>query len=207
MPIELPPLLEEDVDPDPIVQFGRWYQDAEAHGVLQPEAMIVATATPDGRPSARAVLLRGFDERGFRFFTNLRSRKGRELDANPHAAVLFHWPEVQRQVRATGSVERVSEEESDTYWHNRPRASRVSAWASAQSEPIGSREELEARAARIEERFAAADGDVPRPSFWGGYRLVPADVEFWQHRENRFHDRLRYTRARDNTWTIDRLQP
>ena len=142
----MPPLREEDVDPDPIRQFQRWYDDAEARGVLAPDAMIVASATPDGRPSARAVLLRGLDERGFAFFTNFESRKGRELDANPHAAVLFHWPEVHRQVRATGSIERVSQAESEAYWNNRPRASRISAWASAQSEPIGSRDELEARA-------------------------------------------------------------
>ncbi|MEX1006905.1 MAG: pyridoxamine 5'-phosphate oxidase [Acidimicrobiia bacterium] len=201
------PLREDAVDPDPIVQFGRWYADAEARGVLAPDAMTVASATPDGRPSARAVLLRGLDERGFCFFTNFRSRKGRELDANPHAAVLFHWPAVQRQVRATGRVERVSQEESEAYWRNRPRASRVSAWASAQSEPIGSREELEARAAAAEARFAEDDGDVPLPPFWGGYRLVPDELELWEHREDRLHDRLRYTRADDGTWAIDRLQP
>jgi|SRR5436190_16056850 len=201
------PLREDDVDPDPIVQFGRWYQDAEARGVLQPDAMIVASATPDGRPSARAVLLRGLDERGFCFFTNFQSRKGRELDANPQAAVLFHWPEVQRQVRATGRVERVAQEESEAYWRNRPRASRVSAWASAQSEPIGSREELESRAADAETRFAEGDGDIPLPPFWGGYRVVPDEVELWEHREDRLHDRVRYTRADDGTWVIDRLQP
>src|SRR5262245_27361103 len=135
-------LTEHDVDPDPIVQFRRWHEDATAQGVAEPDAMIVASADDDGAPSARAVLLRGLDERGFAFYTNYESRKGRELDANPRAAVLFHWPEVHRQVRATGSVERVSDEESDAYWRNRPVASRISAWASAQSEPIESRTAL-----------------------------------------------------------------
>ena len=146
----MPPLREEDIDADPIEQFQRWYDDAEARGVLAPDAMIVASATPDGRPSARVVLLRGLDERGFAFYTNFESRKGRELDANPHAAILFHWPEVHRQVRATGRVERVSQAESEAYWNNRPPASRISAWASAQSEPIASASELEARAAEAE---------------------------------------------------------
>jgi pyridoxamine 5'-phosphate oxidase len=201
----MPPLREQDVDPDPIEQFRRWYDDAEARGVLAPDAMIVASATPDGRPSARAVLLRGLDERGFAFYTNFESRKGRELDANPHAAILFHWPEVHRQVRATGRVERVSQAESEAYWRNRPRASRISAWASAQSETIASREELEARAAQTEARFG--DGDVPLPPFWGGYRLAPDELELWEHREDRLHDRVRYTRADNDTWVIDRLQP
>jgi pyridoxamine 5'-phosphate oxidase len=203
--VSMPPLREEDVDPDPIEQFRRWYDDAGARGVLQPDAMIVASATSDGRPSARAVLLRGLDERGFAFYTNFESRKGRELDANPHAAVLFHWPEVHRQVRATGRVERVSQAESEAYWNNRPRASRISAWASAQSETIASREQLEARAAEAEARFG--DGEVPLPPFWGGYRLVPDELELWEQREDRLHDRLRYTRTDDGGWVIDRLQP
>ena len=209
----MPPLREEDMDPDPIEQFRRWLDDAETRGVEAPDAMIVASATPDGRPSVRAVLLRGLDERGFAFYTNFESRKGRELDANPHAAVLFHWPELHRQVRATGGVERVSQPESEAYWNNRPRASRISAWASAQSEPIASREELEARAADAEARFrgggegVGGDGDVPLPPFWGGYRLVPDELELWQHREDRLHDRLRYTRTVDGGWVIDRLQP
>jgi pyridoxamine 5'-phosphate oxidase len=201
----MPPLREEDVDPDPIEQFRRWYDDAGSRGVLAPDAMIVASATPDGRPSARAVLLRGLDERGFAFYTNFESRKGRELDANPHAAILFHWPEVHRQVRATGPVERVSQAESEAYWNNRPRASRISAWASAQSETIASREQLEARAAEAEARFG--DGEVPLPPFWGGYRLAPHELELWEHRDDRLHDRLRYTRTDDDDWVIDRLQP
>jgi pyridoxamine 5'-phosphate oxidase len=206
----MPPLREEDLDPDPIEQFRRWLDDAESRGVEAPDAMVVASATPDGRPSVRAVLLRGLDERGFAFYTSFESRKGRELDANPHAAILFHWPEVQRQVRATGGVERVSQPESEAYWNNRPRASRISAWASAQSEPIASREELEARAADAEVRFRGSgdsEGDVPLPPFWGGYRLVPDELELWQHREDRLHDRLRYTRTVGGGWVIDRLQP
>jgi pyridoxamine 5'-phosphate oxidase len=201
----MPWLREDDVDPDPIRQFQRWYDDAEARGVLAPDAMVVASATPDGRPSARVVLLRGLDERGFAFYTNFESRKGRELEANPSAAVLFHWPEVHRQVRATGRVERVAHAESVAYWNNRPRASRISAWASAQSEPIGSRAELEARAAAAEQRFG--DGDVPLPPFWGGYRLAPDELELWEHRDDRLHDRLRYRRTDGGAWVLERLQP
>ena len=205
MPVEARPLHEADVDPDPFVQFSRWYDDAVEHDQLQPDAMIVATSTPDAHPSVRLVLLRGVDERGFCFFTNFGSRKGRELDANPHAAIVFHWPEVLRQVRATGEVERVSDGEADAYWYSRPRPSRVSVWASAQSEVAVSREALEAAVAEVEARFG--DGDVPRPADWGGYRLVPTEIEFWQHRDDRLHDRLRYTRVEGDGWRVDRLQP
>jgi pyridoxamine 5'-phosphate oxidase len=196
---------EHTVDPDPIVQFQRWFDEAERSGALQADAMIVATATPAGEPSARAVLLRGFDERGFCFFTNYGSRKGLDLETNPRAAVLFHWPEVARQVRATGPVARVATAESEAYWAARPRESRISAWASEQSEPIASRDDLERRAAEVAARFG--DGDVPLPPFWGGYRVVPEEVEFWQHRDDRLHDRLRYTRRADGSWAIERLQP
>jgi pyridoxamine 5'-phosphate oxidase len=196
---------EHTVDPDPIVQFRRWLDDAERAGALQADAMIVATTTAAGEPSARAVLLRGLDARGFCFFTNYGSRKGLELEANPRAALVFHWPEVARQVRATGSVARVSTAESEAYWVARPRESRISAWASEQSEPIESRDELERRAGEVAERFG--DGDVPLPPFWGGYRVVPDEIEFWQHRDDRLHDRLRYTRRADGSWTIERLQP
>ncbi len=199
------PLHASDLDPAPFVQFQRWYDDAEANGQLQPDAMVVATSTPDGRPSARMVLLRGVDERGFCFYTNFDSRKGRELAANPHAAIALHWPEVLRQVRATGAVERVAGAESDAYWYARPRESRISAWASAQSEAIASREELEARVADLEARFA--DRDVPRPEGWGGYRVVPDEIEFWQHRDDRLHDRFVYMRAAQGVWPISRLQP
>jgi pyridoxamine 5'-phosphate oxidase len=198
-------LDRSDLDPDPIEQFRAWLAAAREAGIYEPEAMLVSTVDADGRPAARYVLLRGLDERGFAFYTNFESRKGREIEANPHAAVLFHWPEVHRQVRATGRIERVTQAESETYWNNRPRASRISAWASAQSEPIGSRAELEARAAEAETRFG--DGDVPLPPFWGGYRLVPDELELWEHRDDRLHDRLRYRRTDDGGWVLERLQP
>jgi pyridoxamine 5'-phosphate oxidase len=198
-------LREQDVDADPIVQFRRWHDDAVTRPVPEPDAMVVSTADAEGRPSARVVLLRGLDDRGFVFYTGYGSRKGRELDANPRAAVLFHWPELHRQVRVTGPVERVSDAESDAYWHNRPRASRISAWASDQSAPIASRAELEQRAADVAARFAG--DDVPRPPDWGGFRVVPEEVELWQHREDRLHDRLRYVRGPDGEWAVDRLQP
>lgn len=199
-------LYEADVDASPFVTFRRWYDDAVDHGALQPDAMIVATATADARPSARAVLLRGVDDRGFCFFTNFESRKGREITGNPRAAIVFHWPEVLRQVRATGRVERVAPAESEAYWQNRPRPSRVSAWASAQSRTIASRAALEARADEMAARFGD-DGEVPLPEFWGGFRVVPDEVEFWQHRDDRLHDRLRYSRSGTGAWELDRLQP
>jgi pyridoxamine 5'-phosphate oxidase len=208
VPLPARPLHARDLDTDPFVQFQRWYDDAQQHGQLQPDAMVVATSTPDGHPSARMVLLRGVDARGFCFYTNFDSRKGEELAANPHAAIALHWPEVLRQVRATGRVERVADEESDAYWFARPRASRVSAWASAQSEPVGTREELEANVHEVEARFA--DGDVPRPDAWGGFRVVPDEIEFWQHRDDRLHDRFVYTRSDDSSragWQVVRLQP
>jgi pyridoxamine 5'-phosphate oxidase len=208
VPIPARPLHAHDLDADPFVQFQHWFDDAREHEQLQADAMVVATSTPDGRPSARMVLLRGVDGRGFCFYTNFDSRKGEELAANPHAAIALHWPEVLRQVRATGRVERVSDAESDAYWYARPRESRISAWASAQSEPIATREELEAHVAELEARFAG--GDVPRPDGWGGFRVVPDELEFWQHRDDRLHDRFVYTRADDSSdhdWQVVRLQP
>ena len=199
-----PPLREADVDPDPLVQFRRWYAEAEAAGVLQPDAMVVATASPEGDPNARAVLLRGIDDDGFRFFTNFESTKGHELAANPRATCLFHWREQQRQVRARGRVRRVDDADADAYWIARPRASRISAWASEQSALIASRDDLDARGDATAARFA--DGEVPRPEFWGGYRVRVDELELWQHREDRFHDRLRYVRDGDG-WRLERLQP
>lgn len=197
-------LSEHEVDPDPFAQFARWYDEARAAAGDDADAMIVATATPDGAPSARVVLLRGVDARGLCFYTNYESRKGRELAANPRAAVVLHWPALHRQVRVTGDVGRLDESESVEYWCNRPRPSQLSAWASRQSEPVASRDALEAEVARLESRYG--DDDIPLPPFWGGYRVEPDEFEFWQHRDDRLHDRVRYRRAPDG-WVRDRLAP
>jgi pyridoxamine 5'-phosphate oxidase len=196
-------LLEASVDPDPLRQYERWFREAEAAGVRVPEAAAVATATRDGRPSARMVLLKGCDERGFVFYSGYESRKGRELAANPRAAVLVHWDRLGRQVRIEGAVERVSRDESEAYFRTRPPFSRAAAVASRQSEPIESREALDARFVEARARFG---DDPPLPEHWGGFRVVPETYEFWQHRDNRLHDRLRYTRAGDR-WQLERLQP
>jgi pyridoxamine 5'-phosphate oxidase len=198
-------LLERDVDPDPFVQLARWYDAARAAAGERADAMVVATATPDGAPSARMVLLRGLDDRGLCFYSNTGSRKGRELAANPRAALVLHWPEVGRQVRVTGAVTRLDEDEAVAYWRNRPRASQLSAWASRQSEPIRNRDELEAEVELITARFG--DDDVPLPPFWGGYRVVPDEIELWEHREDRLHDRLRYRPDAAGGWQIERLAP
>lgn len=166
--------------------------------------MTLATATRDGRPSARVVLLRGLDERGVVFFTNRRSRKGLELEENPRAALVLHWPELGRQVRVEGDVERVSDDESQAYWKTRPRPSRIAAWASPQSRPVADRAELERLYASLEARFG--EGEVPLPDFWGGYRVVPDAIELWSHRENRLHDRIRYVRMPEG-WRRERLAP
>lgn len=197
-------LNEADLADDPFTQFNRWLSDALARDVHEPNAMTVATATRDGVPSARVVLLRGFDERGFVFFTNYESQKGRELAENPRAALVFHWPALGRQVRITGEVSRVSREESEAYFHTRPRGSQLSAWASEQSAVIPDRATLEERLREIEQRFPE---EVPLPPFWGGYRVSPTAIEFWQGRRSRLHDRLRYTRQPDGTWRIERLSP
>jgi len=197
-------LAEADVDPDPVVQFGRWFEQAEQAGLLEPTAMTLATATPDGRPSARMVLLRGFDQRGFCFYTNYESRKGAELAANPRAALVFWWGELERQVRIEGPVAPTSRAESEAYFHSRPPGSQLSAAASPQSRVIADRAALERRVAEL--ATDAADGQVPLPDFWGGYRLTHQIVEFWQGRPDRLHDRLRYRRAADG-WNIERLAP
>lgn len=188
---------------DPFTQFDAWFADAEAAKLAEPNAMTLATATPDGVPSARVLLLKGFDARGFVFFTNYDSRKGQELTANPRAAMVFFWQPLERQVRIEGTIKKADRDESQGYFDSRPRASQLGAWASRQSEVIASRAVVESREKELDAQFA--DG-VPLPDFWGGYRLVPAIVEFWQGRPSRLHDRLRYTRA-DGGWTIDRLSP
>jgi pyridoxamine 5'-phosphate oxidase len=196
---------EQSLDSNPLRQFQRWYDEAEDSGVDVPEAVALATATPDGRPSARMVLLKRADERGFAFHTNYESRKGGELAANPRAALLFHWRKPQgRQVRIEGAVERVSVEESDEYFHTRPPASRIAAWASPQSRPLADRAELERLFADADARFR--DQDVPLPPHWGGFVLVPDAYEFWQHGDDRLHDRLRYERHGDG-WRRFRLAP
>jgi pyridoxamine 5'-phosphate oxidase len=193
---------EHDLDDDPIAQLQRWV--AEARGVVaQPDAMTLATADASGRPSARVVLLRGIDERGLTFFTNRTSRKGDELRGNPRAAIVLHWWELGRQVRVEGTVDEVSEAESATYWSSRPRASQIAGWASPQSQRLAARSDLDARVAEAEARFG---GEVPLPPFWGGYRVVPDSIEFWTHREDRLHDRVRYVRSSES-WRRERLAP
>jgi pyridoxamine 5'-phosphate oxidase len=197
-------LREADADPDPLRQFQLWFDAAVAAGLPEPNAMTLATCTADGVPSARIVLLKVCDERGLAFFTNYRSRKGRELANNPRAALVFFWPALERQVRVEGRVELVSADESDAYFASRPVNSRLGAWASDQSVVISGRDELERRQRELEAQFP--DGRVPRPPHWGGYRVVPDVFEFWQGRPSRLHDRLRYRRV-ENRWVIERLSP
>jgi pyridoxamine 5'-phosphate oxidase len=198
-------LDESDIDPDPFVQFNRWMQNALDAKLRMPNEMTLATADRRGRPAARIVLLRGLDDRGFTFFTNYESRKGKHLADNPHAALVFYWADLERQVDVAGRVEKVSVEESEAYWRTRPPASRRAAWASRQSEVIQNRVELEDRVREIEKRWP--DDDIPLPPQWGGFRLIPETIEFWQGRPNRLHDRLIYRRVAEMGWLIERLSP
>lgn len=197
-------LTEEDAGTDPLPLFARWYREAERSGIYLPESMALATATPLGKPSVRFVLLKAFDERGFVFYTNYGSRKAAELDANPEATLIFHWGILQRQVRLEGPVARVTQKESEAYFRTRARGNQIGAWASSQSEPLASRRILEDRVRRYEAEFKGMD--VPLPPFWGGYRLSPRSVEFWQGRANRLHDRIRFMREGEG-WTRVRLYP
>ncbi len=198
------PLDEAQVSADPIAQFQVWFDEAVAAGLREPNAMTLATVGPDGRPSARVVLLKSFDADGFVFFTNYASRKGRELDGAGGAALVFYWAELERQVRIEGDVARVDPAESDAYFASRPAGARLGAWASPQSQMIAGRAELDARLAEAAARFAGAE--APRPPSWGGYRLRPALVELWQGRPSRLHDRIQYRRAAPR-WVIERLAP
>ncbi|MBR7962050.1 pyridoxamine 5'-phosphate oxidase [Burkholderia vietnamiensis] len=199
-------LDEADAAPDPFAQFDRWFKEALDAKLPEPNTMTLATVGDDGRPSARIVLIKGVDERGFVFFTNYESRKGRDLAAHPYAALLFYWIELERQVRIEGRIEKTSADESDRYFASRPLGSRIGAWASEQSAVIDSRATLEAREKTVAERYGE---NPPRPPHWGGYRVVPDAIEFWQGRPSRLHDRLLYTRdaAAASGWTISRLSP
>jgi pyridoxamine 5'-phosphate oxidase len=197
-------LLEKDLAKDPFRQFEKWFQEAEAAKLHEPNAMTLSTATRDGRVSGRTVLLKGLDGRGFLFFSNYESRKGRELEANPRASLVFPWLALERQVVVEGTVTKVSREESETYFHSRPRASQLGAWVSQQSSIIAGRAVLEETMKALEAKYAGQD--VPLPPHWGGWRLAPEIVEFWQGRRSRLHDRLRYRKSQDS-WVIERLAP
>ena len=200
------PLREDDLpSADPLAAFAAWFGEATAAGIRAPEAAALATATADGRPSARMVLVKRFDERGFVFHTHYRSRKARDLEENPRAALLFYWDVLGRQVRVEGRVARVGREESETYFRTRPRGGQLGAWASRQSEPLAGREELEEAVRALEQRFAGQE--VPLPPEWGGLLLVPGGYEFWQHRDDRLHDRLRYDLDDEGRWRRARLAP
>jgi pyridoxamine 5'-phosphate oxidase len=198
-------LDESAVDPDPIRQFHAWFEQATAAGIAEPHAMTVATVSPEGRPSARIVLMRGFDERGFVFYTNYQSRKGREIEANPFASLVFFWQPMERQVRVEGRVEFASEAESDEYFRGRPTGSKLGAWVSNQSGVVPGRAALETELEAIRLRFPV--DEIPRPPHWGGYRVVPDSIEFWQGRRSRLHDRLLYRKAPQGDWRIERLAP
>jgi pyridoxamine 5'-phosphate oxidase len=198
-------LKESDTDPNPIEQFRAWFDEALAANLHEPNAMTLATATPEGRPSARVVLLKGFDERGFVFYTNYEGRKSGELEANPPCALDFYWGELERQVRIEGRAGRIPDGESVAYFSGRPRGSQLGAWVSEQSRPVADRGVLERRLRELEAEYEGRE--VPRPPFWGGYRVEPEVIEFWQGRENRLHDRLVYRRSGNGGWRLERLQP
>ncbi|AVH73015.1 pyridoxamine 5'-phosphate oxidase [Nostoc sp. 'Lobaria pulmonaria (5183) cyanobiont'] len=198
-------LSELEIELNPFIQFKKWFDQALAAQLPEPNAMTIATATPDGKPSARMVLLKNFDERGFTFFTNYNSHKGQELAENPQAALVFWWAELERQVRISGYVEKVSEIESDQYFHSRPANSRLGAWVSNQSEVIESREVLERRLQEFQSKYK--NQEIFRPPHWGGLRVIPTEIEFWQGRPSRLHDRLLYSRLDNATWKIERLSP
>lgn len=197
------PLLETDLAPDPVAQFATWFSDAVDAGLPEPNAMVVATGSAGGRPSARLVLLKHYDAEGFVFFTNYESRKGRDLAENPRACLLFPWHEIRRQVRVEGTVTRLPREESAAYFNSRPYGSRIGAWASRQSAVVPSRESLDARYEELARRWPE---DPPVPDFWGGFRVTPVEIEFWQGQDDRMHDRLRYRRRGDD-WIVERLAP
>lgn len=199
-------LLETEVDSDPIKQFATWFEEALNADLLEPNAMTLATASGDGKPTARIVLLKGYDERGFVFYTNYESTKGQQLIANPQAALVFLWGKLERQIRIEGKVTKISAEESDAYFHSRPVSSQIGAWTSNQSRVIDSREVLQKRQQELEQKYG--DGaTIPRPPHWGGFRLIPDVIEFWQGRPSRLHDRLIYRLQDDATWKIERLSP
>jgi len=198
-------LSRDSLHADPVAQFDVWLGDALREGVIEPNAMTLATATPDGRPLVRTVLLKGLDQRGFVFFTNLESRKAAHIAANPHVALVFPWLALERQVIVTGTAERVSMTETLKYFLTRPRESQLAAWASQQSRAISSRKVLEMEWAKLKEKFGV--GEVPLPSFWGGFRVKPATIEFWQGGPHRLHDRFQYTRGEGDVWTLERLAP
>jgi pyridoxamine 5'-phosphate oxidase len=198
-------LAEADANPNPIEQFRKWFDEALAANLHEPNAVTLATATLDGRPSARVVLLKGYDDRGFVFYTNYKARKSRELEENPRCTLVFYWGELERQVRIEGRAKRISGEESDAYYRSRPRGSRLGSWASVQSRTVEDRGILEKRLRELEAKYEGRE--IPRPPFWGGYRVEPGTIEFWQGRENRMHDRLLYSRLDSGGWRMERLQP